>query len=243
MLPFPRLVEYGNIVVNKKWYDGTEVIAFDSLNYNSAGFFDYNGNPISVGVYQNGGVLPTVDSKPIFKGTGIKIPYSCYVARPNTDVSFLNKSFTVDFWMCQSESSGTMQLSATPIAAYPNTSYNTYTNRFLVAEANGTLYQWNNSTSGTSWGQSYPDLLSTSYVHFALTYDGTAFRVYTNGVLQQVISKTTAQIPLPTPSTSQVIGLLGQGGYQPTKFSIIDRYRLRSTVVWTSNFNTSTIYP
>lgn len=243
MLPFPRISEYGNIVKSRKWYDGTEVIAFDSLNYNSSGFFDYNGNPISVGIYQTDGQLPTVDSMPIFSGTGIRIPYSCYIARTNTDVSWLNKSWTVDFWMCQSASTGTMQLSATPIASYPNTSYNTYTNRFLIAEANGTLQQWNNSTSGTSWGQSYADLLSTTYVHFAMTYDGTAFRVYTNGVLQQVISKSTAQIPLPTPSTSQVIGLLGQGGYKPTKFSTIDRYRLRSTVAWTSNFNTSTIYP
>lgn len=243
MLPFSRLVQYGNKIEDRKWYDGTEVIAFDSLNYKSAGFFDYNGKPISVGTYQSGGSTPTVDSKPIFKGTGIKIPYSSYIVRTNTDVSFLNKTFTLDYWTCQTASSGTMQLSASPIAVYPNTSFNTYTNRFLIAEANGNLYQWNNSTSGTSWGQSYTDMLSTSYVHFALTYDGTAFKVYTNGVLQQVISKSTAQIPLPTPTNSQVIGLFGQGGYQPTKFSIIDRYRLRSTVVWTSNFNTSTIYP
>lgn len=241
MLPFPRLLQYANIIDHAKWYKGTELIAFDSLNYNSAGFTDYVGNTMVTGTYVSGGQLPTKDNKPIFNGTGIKFNYAGYIARNSMDVStWLNTGWTLDFWSCQDKYTSTMELSCSPIAVYTNTLFNSYTNRFLIAEANGSLQQWNNGFTGTSWNQTYPDMLSTSYVHFSIVYDGNNFKVYTNGVLRQTIVK--GSFPMPSPSTSLTYAVLGQGGYQPTKFSTIERYRLRAGVIWDSNFDINNIY-
>lgn len=241
MLPFPRILKYANTVDHNRWYNGTELIAFDSLNYNGAGFQDYVGNNLVTGVYVNGGTVPVKSTKPIFSGTGIQFGYGGYIARNTMDVStWLNSGWTVDYWTCQSQYSSAMQLSCTPIAVYTNTSFNSYTNRFLVAEANNVLYQWNNNATGTSWNQSYADLTSTTYVHFALVYDGNTFKVFTNGKLQQTINK--GAFGMPTPSNSLTYGILGQGGYVPTKYSIIDRYRLRKGAIWSTDFNTNNIY-
>ena len=43
-------------------------------------------------------------------------------------------------------------------------------------------------------------------------------------------------------STSLTFAVLSQGGYQQSKFSTVERYRLRSGVIWNTNFDINNIY-
>lgn len=238
MLPFSRILEYGNEVVHKDWYDGVDLLAYDSSIYNSSGFVDYTGKNVSSfsTVYGVAGSLPTKGTQTGFDyGTGINLNRgSIGAASTQISTSYLPNNWMVDFWVKFTTVGGTVNdyLPFFPLMndnngsgrAYEFQSSNTGTN-------NGTLGMYYNNGSVGTWVKNTPTYLTqfrdANWHHFSIQYTASSqtVNVYIDGV---VVIQWTGVVPIAVSPTTHNGFIWGNYQGRSSSTCCIERYRLRT---------------
>lgn len=236
MLPFSRMLEYGNEVIYKDWYTGNELMAFDSLIVNPNGFTDYTGkNLLSSNVSKNNSTdLP-------FEGTGFKINsgWLRYVVNTFIGTRFTT-SWTLDYWL-----KNEIYYADGNTLSYQNFYFATtisgdYFNRLGISFSSGNdsnkCTVWNNSQSPVAYQANGTNEVfrDTIWMHVALVYDDVLKRInlYKNGSIVDYVSI----------NISACSGNLYCGPYGESTNYIFERYRLREGKIWENNFNVQEIY-
>jgi hypothetical protein len=248
MLPFPRLIEYGNAVLH--WYDGA-LIAYDSTLIRTTNTFTDFKNNNMVLTTNNSSVLPSKGSEVFKYGTGIIIPggiNDSSTGNGNASIgtssvlnSVINSSWAVDFWVKVSTLQNNNGFNLFPITHYPSVAWNTYSTRVAIGCYNNAYSIWNNSGGAlASISGVMNNLGSSTFQHFAMQYDSTNHTItcFLNGVIWGSINFT---INYNTGST----GFLRiMGSNNATYNGIIERYRFRTGLPFiSSGFSLSTLYP
>lgn len=238
---------------SQKWYTGNELIAYDSYNFNPAGFTDYTGKPMSTGkvILNVTGELPNKFNDNSFQyGGGIRLGSSAsiFLGSSRMAPTTLAAAWTLDFWVrcdvASTEASTVGFLNGFYLFFYQNFYSPSPNNdsRLLIGpnvNFNGNISLWNN-TSNPRYNASNFDaeLKGTSWVHFAITYNGSGTtRFYVNGQLRR-----SAAFTLLAPTAAIEFGITG---YQQrgTQKMVIERYRFRSGNYFPANgFDVNTIY-
>lgn len=240
MLPFPRMLEYANVRPPEWYSDPNTIMAWDSSIFIAdTTFQDYCSNTISID-RQNAGPNPSLNTGTGSEyGVGVKLSGAMLVAAGSQiPASTWGSSFTVDMWYSQTS---TANLEFIPFGSYRimAANDNKYLLWFYSVDGQGVRYQ-NNGGNVLRSLSGYPMFTST-WKHIAYVYDSTTHTNYffVNGVLTDSFSYT---VGIPTSAVAA-----GVGGHvnssSGTTDSIVERFRVRTGAVWTSNFNPSTIYP
>lgn len=237
MIPFARMMEYGNIV--DPWYTDT-LIAFDMtrLRGDASTWTDYNGIPLKRGNGATGSSAFNSYPNSLF-GTGMLFK-NCgiywNISSSGFSISnFIDNDWTIDYYTSQVD---TYVYPATP-HLYPlaiNTPFTAIasSSRILLAYGGGDkpgyVHLWNNSGAPviySTWGtQSYYG--QGVWKHHAVTYNATAGELkffidgaYQGSVLRKLVSPgstTTASIRTPDNAAWS---------------AAIDRYRMRAGIHYT----------
>jgi len=250
MLPFPRMVEYGNIAPTTHWYDeydGSLLAAYDSKNFSQSGFTDYAGASQTVinNVLGTVGSYPTIYNDTTFQyGTGIKMNFRGATYTTAIPAATWVGAWTVDYWH-RLDTVLTNNYHANMCYLFVNANIingTNYTQRLLVQQDNDrSLYLslWNNAATPPRTATSRNDeVISTTWHHIALVYNGSGtFRFFINGILKQTF---TYSILNPVSLQTGIYGYQFINGNNHV--SCIERFRIRKKAVWTDNFDTNTIY-
>lgn len=259
MLPFARPLVYNNRTV-PAWYSGSNVLmAYDSqifrpsTGFNTDGFIDYKGLSITADA-QTAGLLPGLGTSVTstinpFGSYGILLYGSGLVAN-NSQVpaSLTQQDYSIDFWFRNTSYPNDTSLELVPFSWYSVMSSNS--NKWCMwayfKDTTGPRYQNNNVNTTRAKSFYAPMYNNTNWNHYAYTFvkSTNTHRVFINGTLIDSFTLTVA-----TPGTAGAkFGVAGHvnsqnasGGTSP--HTAIDRYRVQSTAVWTSNFSLSTLYP
>ncbi len=243
MLPFSRLIEYGNNVVHKPWYTGTDLLAFDSQNVKSSSFVEYTGKtmlasaatPASYNDFPVSGLTPQT-------GFYLKDQWlrTASGSIPNTA---LTSAWTLDYWFKNEQMHSTGNLFGY-YAILQSTGTTNYTSRILLSpgssDNNNKVTLWNNTTTPAAYQISTTNVefRNTSWTHVAFVYNGTnTITIYINGLLYDTMSRAIA-----APSGSTFFGPWGSRNVN-SDMTVFERYRFRSGQIWTTNFNINDIYP
>jgi len=194
--------------VNK--YTLTQIGTTSPRKFNPFGFTNTQGSAYTPALY---------GSSAYFDGSGD------YLSAPSMPA--LGTIFTVEFWMYGT----TTATPQTPVYLNGNTSgfaavnfnYNGSTGAItLFASTNGSAWQVSGSAAGT--------MVINAWNHYAITYDGTNFRPYVNGV-------ATTAIALTGPLMTGTVNYIGQY-YTSQNFTgyISDVKITRGQALYTSNF-------
>lgn len=243
MLPFPVLNYYGNDVKDLNWYNGAELLSFDSQNVNSAGFTEYTGKSMLSSSVQKAGYTDfPVQYKSAQNGFYLNNGW-LRSATGTFSNTLLTSAWTLDYWykMEQLHSTGYY------FYHYPllhSTATDNNSSRLLLAPGSGVnnnkITLWNNSSSVYTFQSTGTNaqLRNTTWTHVAFVYNGAGTtNIYINGTYLDNIVKTIAAV-----SGSTSIGPWGNNSTTGDKF-VMERFRLRSGVVWSTSFDLSTIYP
>lgn len=240
MFPFARINQYGN-TISPNWYsDPRTILAWDSTIFGAdVTFSDYTGKNISID-RQGAGPNPSLNTGPASSyGPGVKLSGAGLMAAGSQiPSSTWSSSFTVDMWYAQTS---TANVEFIPFGAYRTAAANDnkYLLWFYAVDGQGVRYQ-NNGTN-TIRSQSLYPIFTSTWKHIAYVYDSTTHTNYffVNGTLTDSFSYTVT-----TPTSAAFAGVGGHYN-SPTSTidSIVERFRIRTGAIWTSNFNTSTIYP
>lgn len=259
MLPFPQLLEYGNIRPLEWWDTETVLMAFDANNFvqstgfNTDGFIDYKGISVQADAQSANNLVPqkgtSINSIINDYGTYGIVLYGSGLIANNSQIpsTYTQSDYTVDFWF-RNSGSGANVLEIVPFLwcqAIANNS-NKWCLWAYFKDSNGARFQ-NNGGGPTRPKANYASMYAdTNWHHFGYTFvkSTNTHYLFIDGIL---IDTFVYSIVTPgTPATK--FGLTGHvndqglaGGTGP--HTAIDRFRFRNSAVWTSNFNTSTIYP
>lgn len=230
------------------WYRDS-ILAFDSANFvASGGFTDYNNVQMATAstAVSVVGSSPSKHNDVFAYGTGILMPKGATIGTVAGELAntILAEPFTFDYWY-RELSTNTGRLSVTPINQLADLTVggsSTWNNRLIVGGGIGTagnaptanLELWNNTQLPRVNGDFAHDLRSTFWRHAAFTYDGQALKFYNNGVLRGQLTWTI----LPLTGATQV----GIMNYVSDIAGVIERYRLRTGVRFTSNFDPHASY-
>lgn len=232
MLPFARLVSYGNTT----WYKGTELIAWDSTKFNVNGFTDYTGKTISVGLgvaSTAGTLLPSKSTQTFKYGSMVYLGHGSHIGTINNVISnnVMSADWCIDFWLKNDGTSyGVFPLISLPnVAVHDSTMlYTTETNGILRLAVNGTQIN-----AASKWSA----LFDGGVHHFGIQYISSTgeWRFYVDGIFMEAI---TLSIPLTLARKDICICSTSN-----TSNAYIERYRLRAGQWFTgSSFNLNTIY-
>lgn len=223
---------YGNPpLVATEWYKSSDLIAFDSTIYNSAGFKDFNGKTLN----------PITATLPYLAGTGFKYGQGIHMNGDGAislgagaiPADTLTKAWTLDFWAVETVDNAIHSL--WPVTYWTGGGV---TDRLLIGVHDQTTTRfalWNNAANARVISTWTAPLSSTNWRHWAFVYDGVGTTsVYLDGALVGTMAWTILQ------STS----LLAIGGRSTgtAARAIIERYRLRSGAAWTAAFDLNQIY-
>lgn len=239
MLPFPILVEYGNVV--KNWYEGS-LMAFDSSIFNSASFTDYRGNIIYVSDMNGATATAKVSSGVDMQyGKGFEVNFSLIGIKDSAvNVSWVQNSFTLDFWHRQKTTGYTyfapmncLSTFSGPWSSSPKFQYLNdikFNSKFMIG-TNPQYYQYT----------PYLPLNTTTWTHYCFMYNASSstHTFYVNGVL----TNTYSSVPV-VATGIQSIGIAGdvyKDNYSNTP--ILERYRLTAGLKFnTAGFDITKIY-
>jgi hypothetical protein len=228
---------YGTeIPVNDQWWRSTDLIAFDSSRIGGSGnFTDFNGKVITSAA----GTLPTPNNFPFkaseaFKyGQGVDLNINGALFTPLTGAT-LAQPHTIDFWFKESVDNAISAL----LAIYTDT---TVTTSYMQLHTHDTqtakMALWNNNATARIISAWDAFKSSTTWRHYAVTYDGATVSIYIDGVLFGTFTWTIL-------SFARVWGLAHRAYWRQDTASrlIIERYRVRSGVAFTANFDPELIY-
>ncbi len=241
MLPFPRLLKYANTRTPNWYSDPRTIMAWDSAKFIAdVPFQDYCANTISI---DRAGVGPNPSLNASYPqsayGPGVRLSGAGLMAA-NSQIpsSTWTSSFTVDMWYSQTSTSN---IEFIPFGTYRAASANDnkYLLWFYSVDGQGMRYQ-NNGGNNIRPQANYPIFTST-WKHIAYVYNSAANMNYffVNGVMTDSFPYIVSQ-----PITAAYTGVGGHyNSPSTTTDSIVERFRIRTGAIWTSNFNTSTIYP
>ena len=258
MLPFPQLVEYGNTVIHKEWYDGVDLIAYDSSLFSQSGFTDYTGKTVSVitNPYGQTGSIPTKGTQTDLQyGTGINMNRgSIGAANSQISTSYLTGDWMCDLWVKYT----TIGSNNDYLPFYPLMNDSNGTGRaYEFQSRSDTKYfaaYYNNGTSGT-WVQTantYLNELKTgSWHHFCMQYtvSTSTLNVYVDGIIKIIF---TGYTPVAVSGTTHNGFLWGNYVGRSSASACVERYRLRTGnyvpsvgIIGSTAFNpdTQTLYP
>lgn len=241
MLPFPRLLKYANIRTPDWYSDPRTIMAWDSnIFVANSTFQDYCSNTISID-RQAAGPNPSINTSypNSLYGPGVRLSGAgLTAANAQIPSSTWASSFTVDMWYSQTSTSN---IEFVPFGAYrvASANDNKYLLWFYAVDGQGMRYQ-NNNVNTFRPQANYP-IFTSAWKHIAYVYNSTTHMNYffVNGVITDSFSYTVS-----LPSTATFASCLGHvNSPSSTTDSIVERFRIRTGAIWTSNFNTSTIYP
>ena len=237
MIPFARMLEYGNEV--EPWFENT-LIAFDMsrLSGDASTWTDYNGIPLKRGNGSAGAsVLSAYENSPfrngiLFKNCGI---YWDISSSGFSISNFIDSDWTIDYYACQVDAYVYNSIPHLyPLAINTPFSAITSTSRILLAYGGGDklgyVHLWNNSGGPvmySTWGtQAYYG--QNVWQHHAITYEASTGtlkffndRIYQGSVVRKLVSPgatTTASIRTPNNAAWS---------------AAIDRYRMRVGIHYT----------
>jgi len=235
MLPFPQLVEYGNTVIHKDWYDGVDLVAWDSSLFNSTGFTDYTGKTISVitNVYGQGGTIPTIGTQTdLSYGHGVNMNRGSIGAASNqVSTSYLTGNWMCDFWV-KYTTIGTQNdfLPFYPLMNDINASGGRAYEFQSRSDTKFFAAYYNNGSSGV-WVQTsntYLNELKTgTWHHFCMQYTASTstLNVYVDGIIRITF---TGYTPVAVTNTTHNGFLWGNYLGRSTASACVERYRLRT---------------
>lgn len=241
MLPFPRLLQYANKRTPEWYSDPRTIMAWDSTRFvANTSFKDYCANIISID-RQAPGPNPSLNTTyPQSEyGSGVRLSGAGLMAEnSNIPSSTWTSSFTVDMWYSQTS---TANIEFIPFGTYRTAAANDnkYLLWFYSVDGQGMRYQ-NNGGNNVRPQANYP-LFTSAWKHIAYVYNSTTNMNYffVNGVMTDSFPYVVSQ-----PTAAAYIGVGGHyNSATSTTDSIVERFRIRTGAVWTSNFNTSMIYP
>lgn len=238
MLPFPRLLEYANIV--QPWYTGS-LLAFDSDIFSSTGFVDHIGNTIMVSDMNGAlGTAKVSTGTDMQYGSGFEVNYSLIgIGGSSVNPAWVTNSFTLDFWCRQK------------IPGYTYFAPMNCLNTFSGPWSSSPKFQYINDTvfngkfmigTNPSYIQ-YPYLPfnDTEWKHYCFMYNSntSTHTFYINGVLTNTFTSVTVQS-----GAFQSLGIAGDVyKYVSTNTPIMERYRLTAGLKFnTSGFDLQTLY-
>lgn len=259
MIPFSRMIKYGNIV-NARWWDEPDVLmAYDTYNFvpstgfNTDGFNDYKGIFVQADAASTDNKFPIlgIPGESVlnqFGSYGICLYGSALIANTSQiDPSRSTSDYTVDFWM-RNSTAGENVLEIVPFVwcNLITTNNNKWCMWAYLKDSNGVRYQ-NNGSGPTRSKSSYSSMYAdTNWHHFACTYvrSTNTHYIFFDGVLIDtfVYTVVTPGTPATKFGITGHVNSQGASGGSPAH-TYIDRFRFRNTAVWTSNFNINTIYP
>lgn len=221
---------------NSQWWNATDLIAFDSSRIGGVGnFSDFTGKTI----VSASGTLPSANNYP-FKaneafeyGQGIDLNINGALFTPLTGVT-LAQPHTIDFWFKESVDNAISAL----LGIYTNT---TNTATFMELHTHDTqttkMALWNNNATARVISAWDTFKSSTTWRHYAVTYNGSTVSIYIDGLLLGTITWTILAF-------APVFGLAHRSYWRQDTASrlIIERYRVRSGVAFAGNFDPETIY-
>lgn len=239
MLPFSRMIQYGNIT--SKWYTGNEIVAYDGSVFNSNGFTDYAGNTMRVGnvVFQTTGTSPSLGSSSPF-GRGINLNKGYISTLKTSATGLFTSSWCLDYYVCQNVSV-TGGVSYCPVIFVNNNISNQeFTTRFEIDHFTTTQVYQNSGGASYTGSLSTTAYISTTFYHYAIQYLNGRLYFFTNGIL---VENFAFNITGTTWKDLAIIGNFSRAN-QTTSYAVIDRYRLRTGQYFNiSGFNLNTIYP
>lgn len=237
----------GNASVSSEggiWYEddaGVTKLYFHSGSYNYALTYDavkYVGSQPGLCCYLPLNVKTTVDAlgntwtnygSPSIQNHALYLNGSSYLQLDDV-ATLLGRSsmYTIDFWATPTANQGTFFHFLNGLVSNPASSSNGWIKLDLYQ---GTIRIVG---SGNDAQISYPYALNTRH-HFALTYNGTTYKLYGDGQLLLTKDRTTTAVGALTIGGSSADTVVkGLSGY-------IDHFRIfKDTVLWTSNFTPPT---
>lgn len=239
MLPFPVLNQYNNLV-DKHWYNGNELIAWDSKIYNSNGFIDYTGKNISVGLgvaSQPGTLLPSVSNEVFSYGSMVHMGHGAYIGTIGDVISnsVLSEDWCIDFWLKNIGTGyGVYPLISLPDVKTHNTSSRLYVTStssssgiVSVAVASGQV------NASSKWSTFFDKDIH----HYCIQYikSTSTWRFYCDGILLQILTLNIAE----NLSRKDITIASTNTSYD----AYVERYRLRNGIFYTSdNFDLNNLY-
>lgn len=232
------------IVINPTlpaWEGADLVMAWDSNVYVQGGFTDKAGNTLR-GYNQyagTAGAYPAKANLPFVFGGGLSLVGSMISTVGALPATTYSQPFTIDMWLYYATVPvAASQLPLNPLYATTNTSAFDASVRLQIGGHDSTvsgMAVWNNAATARLITASNNEYRKAGWQHVAITYDGSVFRYYSNGVL------------VTTSATYAVVG----GAWQLAMFGVavngvsgvIERYRYRKGVKLQAGYTVKDLYP
>lgn len=242
MLPFPPLIQYGNIAAIR-WYTGHEIVAYDSSIFNPSGFFDYTGKSMKVGktVYNvTGNLSPTIGNEVMPYGSGINLNQGVISTYFSGAVGIFRSSWCLDFYVKQNQSVSGGTAYCPVNFVNDNIETATGSGRLEINHLNVTTVAQNSNTASYNGVVSSEIYISTDFYHYAIQYFNKRFYIFKNGVL---VENFDFDINGTEWKDLAIFGNLYRGN-PSSAYAIIERYRLRLGQYFDiAGFDLNTIYP
>lgn len=242
-----RYVYLAKIRVNPKdvGWPGTNVVTgWDTDIYVASGFRDHGGKQARGLATVNGiaGNLPLLAKDNFAFGQGLNLNVATVTTTDTIPGSTFNGAFTVDFWVKVLGGTPTdaMRLPYGIFGAQPNNSTFYPTSRLQMGAHDTSIGYWaiwNNDYPAVAYGNTkYTAMCLTGWHHVAFTYDGAGNgKIYMDGKLVNTFTRSLA-----SPTANAQVGVWGYllSGLYPS----MERWRMRSGVVFTAPFTAADVY-
>lgn len=242
-----RYVYNAKIRVNPKdvaWPGGNVVSGWDTDIYVAGGFRDYGGKQARGLASVNGaaGNLPLLAKDNFAFGQGLNLNVATVTTTDTVPGSTFTGAFTVDFWVKVLGGTPTdaIRLPYGIFGAQPNNSTFSPTSRLQMGAHDASIGYWaiwNNDYPAVVYGNTkYTAMCLTGWHHVAFTYDGAGNgKLYMDGKLVNTFTRSLA-----SPAANTQVGVWGYllSGMYPS----IERWRLRSGVVFSAPFTAADVY-
>lgn len=233
MIPFARISTYGNTVRN--WYDGADLIAYDSAIYNNSGFTDYTGKSVTSlsTIYGSTGVLPSKGTQTdLSYGSGINLNRGSIGSINSISTTYLTQDWMCDFWV-KYTTVGSVVNDFLPFYPLMNDTNQSGGRAYEFQSRSDTRYfaaYYNNGSTGTyiQTASTYlTELRDGAWHHFCMQYKSSTqtFNLYIDGVVKVVF---TSFVPVAVTSTTHNGFIWGNFQSRSSSTACIERYRLRT---------------